>query len=72
VGFFGPLAVVPSLWDRGVARAMLDSTMAILDEWGVSHRGLFTFSHSAKHVFLYQNYGFLPRFLTPVLSKPPP
>ena len=41
VGFFGPLTVVPSLWDRGVARAMLDATMAIFDEWGVSHRGLY-------------------------------
>lgn len=70
VGFFGPLTVEPSLWDRGVARALLAETVRIFGEWGVSHRGLFTFGHSAKHVFLYQSYGFFPRYLTPILSRP--
>ncbi len=70
VGFFGPLTVLPSLWDRGVARALLGATMAVFDEWGVIHRGLFTFGHSPKHIALYQSYGFWPRFLTPILGKP--
>lgn len=70
VGFFGPLAVDPSLWDRGVARALLDETIPIFDERSVEHRGLFTFGQSPKHISLYQRYGFLPRFLTPILSKP--
>jgi GNAT superfamily N-acetyltransferase len=69
VGFFGPLSVTPDLWNSGVARALLTETMAIFDRWGVRHRGLFTFGESPKHVALYQSYGFLPRFLTPVLSK---
>ena|SRR5438309_2549087 len=70
VGFFGPLTVLPELWDQGVARRLLDATMPIFDDWGVTHRGLFTFGHSTKHVSLYQRYGFLPRFLTPVMAKP--
>jgi GNAT superfamily N-acetyltransferase len=70
VGFFGPLTVLPSWWDQGVARALLGGTMAVFDEWGVTHRGLFTFGHSPKHISLYQSYGFLPRFLTPILEKP--
>ena len=70
VGFFGPLTVLPSLWDRGVARALLQETMTVFDQWGVAHRGLFTFGHSPKHIFLYQSYGFLPGYLTPVLAKP--
>ena len=69
-GFFGPLTVEPSLWDRGVARALLDQTIPIFDERGVRHRGLFTFGHSPKHISLYQRYGFLPGYLTPILSKP--
>jgi GNAT superfamily N-acetyltransferase len=69
VGFFGPLTVDPSLWDRGVARSLLDATMPILGSWGVTHSGLFTFAQSPKHVALYQSYGFLPRFLTPVLAR---
>lgn len=71
VGFFGPLTVLPELWDKGVARALLDATMPIFQEWGVTHSGLFTFGHSTKHVALYQSYGFMPRFLTSVMAKPP-
>jgi GNAT superfamily N-acetyltransferase len=71
VGFFGPLTVLPDLWNTGVARALLDATMPIFTEWGVTHCGLFTFGHSTKHVALYQTYGFMPRFLTAVMAKPP-
>lgn len=70
VGFFGPLTVHPSLWDRGIARRLLAPTMEIMDGWGLSHAGLFTFGHSPKHIALYQGLGFLPRFLTAVLSAP--
>ena len=38
---------------------------------GVSRTAaLFTFAQSAKHVGLYQRFGFYPRFLTAVMSKP--
>src|SRR3712207_6425790 len=70
VGFFGPLTVDPTCWDSGVAQALLDQTMYIFDGWGVTHAGIFTFGHSPKHLSLYQKYGFLPRFLTPVLARP--
>jgi hypothetical protein len=43
--------------------------MELFGDWGVRHQGLFTFSHSPKHVALYQSYGFLPRFLTLVMAK---
>ncbi len=70
VGFFGPLTVDPSLWDKGVSRALLTETMPFFDRWGVTHSGLFTFPQSPKHLGLYQRFGFQPRFLTPVLAKP--
>ncbi len=69
-GFFGPLTVRPDLWDRGIARRLLEHTMPIFDDWKSTHRGLFTFSHSPKHHALYQKFGFYPRFLTAVLRKP--
>ena len=69
-GFFGPLTVRPDLWDRGIARLLLEPTMATFERWGTTHRGLFTFSQSAKHHALYQKFGFYPRFLTSVLAKP--
>ena len=69
-GFFGPLTVRPDLQECGIARALLDSTMAQFDAWGTRHVGLFTFAQSAKHVALYQKYGFYARFLTAIMSTP--
>ena len=68
VGFFGPLSVHPDLQERGIARALLAKTMEQFDAWGIRHVGLFTFPHSAKHIALYQKYGFYARFLTALMS----
>ncbi len=70
-GFFGPLTVLPEYWDRGVAQRLLESTMTIFDRWGVRHTGLFTFPQSAKHVALYQKFGYWPRYLTAIMTFTP-
>jgi len=69
-GFFGPLTVRPEFWNRGVAQALLRPTMDLFDSWGVRDAGLYTFSNSAKHLALYQKFGFWPRFLTAFMSAP--
>ena len=69
-GFFGPLTVRPDLWDRGIAKLLLEPTMELFNKWGVRHVGLFTFAQSPKHIGLYQKFGFWPRFLTFLMSKP--
>src|SRR5271156_2268398 len=70
-GFFGPLTVLPEYWDHGVAQRLLESTMTIFDRWGVRQSGLFTFSHSAKHVSLYQKFGYWPQYLTAIMTHTP-
>lgn len=70
VGFFGPLTIRPDLWDRGVGKRLMDPVMECFAKWGTVHTGLFTFAHSQKHVGLYQRFGFWPRFLTAIMSKP--
>jgi GNAT superfamily N-acetyltransferase len=69
-GYFGPLSVRPDLWDRGVAQQLVAATIERFDAWELRHSGLFTFAESAKHVRLYQKFGFAPRFLTAIMSKP--
>ncbi|MFH9590509.1 GNAT family N-acetyltransferase [Streptomyces luteogriseus] len=69
VGFFGPLTVRPDLWDRGIGRHLMEPVMTCFDTWENRHLGLFTFSHSPKHLELYRRYGFWPRFLTAVMKK---
>lgn len=68
-GYFGPLSVRPDLWDRGVAQRLVAATVDLFDAWQLRHAGLFTFADSAKHVGLYQKFGFAPRFLTAITTK---
>ncbi|HXC33596.1 MAG TPA: GNAT family N-acetyltransferase [Verrucomicrobiae bacterium] len=70
VAFFGPLTIRPDLWSRGIAQQLLRPTMELFDRWGVSHAGLYTFANSAKHVSLYQKFGFWPRYLTALMDLP--
>src|SRR5687768_14275385 len=70
VGFFGPLTIHPDYWDKGAAKLLMEPVMECFTKWGVKHAGLFTFAQSAKHISLYQKFGFWPRFLTPIMFKP--
>jgi GNAT superfamily N-acetyltransferase len=70
IGFFGPLAIRPDLWNRGHAQPLLEAVCAAFAQWRVSHAGLATFPHSTKHIWLYQKFGFFPRFLTPIMAAP--
>jgi len=45
--------------------------MTIFERWGVRHTGLFTFPQSAKHLGLYQKFGYWPRYLTAVMTLTP-
>ncbi len=69
VGFFGPLSVHPDLWDKGVGARLVEPAMERFAEWGIEHAGLFTWSQSPKHIYLYQKFGFWARFLTAVMSR---
>jgi GNAT superfamily N-acetyltransferase len=68
--FLGPITVRPELWNQGIAKLLLEQTVAMFDHWGVRQGALFTFPQSAKHIGLYQKFGFWPHYLTPVMSKP--
>jgi len=70
VGFFGPLATRPDLWDTGIGQLLVAAACDQLDAWGLRHAGLFTFAQSAKHVGLYGKFGFYPRFLTAIMAAP--
>lgn len=68
--YFGPLTVLPEYWNRGVAQQLLRATMKVFDGWKVRASGLYTFSNSAKHVALYQKFGYWPQYLTSLLTLP--
>jgi len=70
VGFFGPLSIRPDLWNRGIAQPLVAAVSNAFEQWGVTHAGLCTFPHSTKHIWLYQKFGFYPRYLTPIMAVP--
>jgi GNAT superfamily N-acetyltransferase len=70
VGFFGPLTIHPDFWDRGIGKRLVEPVVDLFAHWGTTHDGLFTFAQSAKHIGLYQKFGFWPRFLTAIMSLP--
>jgi hypothetical protein len=70
VGFFGPLSIRPDRWDGGAAQPLVGAACEAFERWNVSHAGLFTFAQSAKHIHLYGKFGFYPRFLTAIMSRP--
>jgi GNAT superfamily N-acetyltransferase len=69
-GFVGPVSVRPTLWNQGVAKLLVEETVALLDRWSIRQAALFTFPQSPKHIALYQKFGFWPQYLTPVMAKP--
>src|SRR5580765_6380404 len=47
VGFFGPVSIRPDLWDSGIGQRLVAAACDQFEGWGISHAGLFTFTHSA-------------------------
>jgi ribosomal protein S18 acetylase RimI-like enzyme len=68
-GYFGPLTVSPYLWNRGVAQSLLLSAIDLFERWRLQNAALFTFASSTKHMALYQNFGYWPRFLKALMSN---
>jgi hypothetical protein len=70
VGFFGPVSTRTDLWNHGIAQPLVRAVSDTFDKWEVSHAGLCTFPQSTKHIWLYQKFGFYPRYLTPIMAAP--
>lgn len=66
---FGPLAVRPDRWGKGVGRRLWEARLPLLERWGTTAAGLFT-RPEPKNIHLYQQFGFWPGFLTALTAKP--
>ncbi|MCA9426832.1 MAG: GNAT family N-acetyltransferase [Candidatus Omnitrophica bacterium] len=66
---FGPLTIRPDYWDRGLGRRLMEPVVDLFEGRNIRLAGLFTFPDSAKHLGLYQKFGFHPMCLTAVMSK---
>jgi GNAT superfamily N-acetyltransferase len=66
----GPLTVDPAHSGRGVARLLMAAILDVAAQRQPALVSLFTHPASTTHLRLYESFGFVPMFLTPVLSKP--
>jgi GNAT superfamily N-acetyltransferase len=69
--FFGPLCVLPEYWSKGVAQQLMKASVDMFDEMNLPRTGLFTFAQSAKHVGLYNKFGYWPQQLTAMFHYKP-
>jgi GNAT superfamily N-acetyltransferase len=72
VGVLGPVAVLPALWRHGLARRLVGAALDIFARRQTPLVGLFTFPQSPLHLRLYQEFGFWPRGLCPIMAKAVP
>jgi len=70
LGLIGPITVQPELWGNGIAVALMKHALEHLEQCGIKNTGLFTHPESPKHTGLYYKFGFWPRFLTAIMTKP--
>lgn len=70
VGYLGPVSVAPDRWNAGIGTRLVAAATEVLAGRGTRHQGLFTFAHSPAHHRLYQRFGYWPRFLTVIMSRP--
>ena len=67
----GPLTVEPVDTNRGIGRRLMTAAMAFVAERRFPLAALYTLPNSAKHLHLYESYGFEAQRLTPVMAKTP-
>lgn len=71
VCILGPVMVDPDAQSRGHARQLVTRLTEIADDAKAAFTGLFTFPDSAKHVRLYEQFGFRLQRITAIMSKDP-
>ena len=68
-GILGPLTVDVEYWGKGIARDMMEAMTGYMDTCGFSLQALFTHPQSAKHIRLYEQFGFWMQRVTAVMEK---
>ena len=70
VGLLGPIAVLPNYQNQDIGKQLLTACQAFFDENKAVMQGLATKGNSPKHLVLYQRFGYRPRGLIAITSKP--
>ncbi|MBI4587366.1 MAG: GNAT family N-acetyltransferase [Candidatus Rokubacteria bacterium] len=70
VGVVGPVAVLSPYQNQDIGQQLIKATQSFFDENKVTLQGLATYPSSPKHLVLFQKFGYKPKGLIAITSKP--
>jgi predicted N-acetyltransferase YhbS len=70
VGLIGPVAVLTNHQNQGIGQQLIGAVEGVFQENKTSVQGLVTYPTSAKHLALFHKFGYRPRELTAIMSRP--
>lgn len=70
VGVLGPVAVLTNYHNQTIGQQLIRAAQEFFDENKATLHGCVTYPSSPKHLFLYHKFGYKPKGLTAVMSRP--
>jgi GNAT superfamily N-acetyltransferase len=70
LGLVGPVAVLTTYQNQDIGQQLIRATQGFFDENKVTLQGLATYPSSPKHLLLFQKFGYKPKGLVAITSKP--
>jgi ribosomal protein S18 acetylase RimI-like enzyme len=70
VGLLGPVAVLTHYHNQTIAQQLIRAVQEFFEENKATLHGVVTYPHSAKHLALFHRFGYRPKSLTALMSRP--
>jgi N-acetylglutamate synthase-like GNAT family acetyltransferase len=70
IGLVGPMAVLTNYQNQDIGQQLLTACQEFFDENKATLQGVCTYPYSAKHLILYQKFGYRPKGLVVITGKP--
>jgi predicted N-acetyltransferase YhbS len=70
VGLIGPVAVLTNYQNQSIGQQLIRVVQEFFDENHTTLNGVVTYPTSAKHLCLYHKFGYKPKGLTAIMSRP--
>jgi predicted N-acetyltransferase YhbS len=70
VGLLGPVAVLTNYHNQTIGQQLIRATQEFFEENKTTLQGVVTYPTSPKHLALYHKFGYQPKYLTALMSRP--
>ena len=70
LGLLGPVAVLTNYQNQNIGQQLIQAVQEFFEENKATLHGVVTYPSSPKHLLLYHKFGYRPKGLTAVMSRP--